>query len=218
MASVIYLRVSTDEQSNSGHGIQAQIDTCRAVFPEADTFSDEGISGAAGLDKRPGLLEAIAVLGKGDTLLVAKRDRLARDPLVMAMVESAVKRKGARIQSAAGEGTEGDDPASVMMRRMIDAFSEYERLVIGARTKAALQSKRKRSERVGSVPYGYRLDQDGVHLIKDQKEQEAIRLVHLLRSGGMTLRAIAGELESRGYQSRGKSWHPTTVQRILEAA
>jgi DNA invertase Pin-like site-specific DNA recombinase len=218
MTSAIYTRVSTDEQADSGHGIRAQMDACLAVLPGADTFTDAGVSGAAGLDKRPGLLAAIATLRKGDTLLVAKRDRLARDPLVMAMIESAVKRKGARIQSAAGEGTDGDDPGSVMMRRMIDAFAEYERLVIGARTKAALQSKRTRSERVGSIPYGYRLHQDGIHLVEDQTEQEVIRLVQILRDGGMTLRAIAAELETRGYQARGKRWHPTTVQRILEAA
>jgi DNA invertase Pin-like site-specific DNA recombinase len=218
MASAIYTRVSTDEQADSGHGIKAQMDACLAVLPGADTFTDAGVSGAAGLDKRPGLLAAIATLRKGDVLLVAKRDRLARDPLVMAMIESAVKRKGARIQSAAGEGTEGDDPASVMMRRMIDAFAEYERLVIGARTKAALQAKRKRSERVGSIPYGYRLDTDGIHLMEDQAEQEAIRKIQILRDGGMSLRAIVAELDARGYQARGNRWHVSTIVRILEAA
>jgi DNA invertase Pin-like site-specific DNA recombinase len=59
-------------------------------------------------------------------LLVAKRDRIGRlDPLPMAMIESAVRRKRARIVSAAGEGTENDDPSSILMRRMIDAFAEY---------------------------------------------------------------------------------------------
>lgn len=218
MTDVIYIRVSTDEQGMSGHGLHAQRDACDAILSDAEVHADEGVSGAASLDKRPGLLAAIAALGKGDTLLVAKRDRLARDPLVMAMIESAVKRKGARIRSAAGEGTDGDDPASVMMRRMIDAFSEYERLVIGARTKAALAGKKRRQERVGSIPYGWKLDADGVHLVEHEREQEAIRLVRMLRDGGLSLRAIAAELREQGHQSRGKAWHAQTVQRILEAA
>jgi DNA invertase Pin-like site-specific DNA recombinase len=218
MSDVIYLRVSTEEQGLSGHGLHAQRDACAAILAHADVFVDEGVSGAASLDKRPGLLAAIAALGKGDTLLVAKRDRLARDPLVMAMIESAVQRKGARIRSAAGEGTDGDDPASIMMRRMVDAFGEYERLVIGARTKAALVGKKRRGERVGQIPFGYRLDSDGVHLVRDEREQEAIRLVRMLRDGGMSLRAIAAELGEQGHQSRGAAWHATTVARILEAA
>jgi site-specific DNA recombinase len=150
--------------------------------------------------------------------MVAKRDRLGRDPLVVAMIESAVQRKGARIQSAAGEGTDSDSPADVLMRRMIDAFAEYERLIIGARTKAALQSKKTRGERVGSIPYGYRLAADGVHLDEDPTEQEVLRLVRLLRDGGATYRAIAQELASRGYSSRtGSKWHPQTIKNIAEA-
>lgn len=107
-------------------------------------------------------------------LLVAKRDRLGRDPLVVAMIESAVQRKGARIVSAAGEGTDSDSPSDVLMRRMVDAFAEYERLVIGARTKAALQAKKIRGERVGSIPYGYQLDGDGKTLRTDVDEQAVL--------------------------------------------
>ena len=111
----------------------------------------------AGLERSSGLADDIATLGKGDVLLVAKRDRIGRlDPMAMAMIEAAVRRRGARIVSAAGEGTESDDPSSILMRRMIDAFAEYERLIIGARTKAGLGAKRRRGEKVtgGAIPYG----------------------------------------------------------------
>ena len=154
MATIAYLRVSTDQQTQSGAGLDAQHDACLRVAGElAGVYRDEGVSGKTGLDKRPALLEAIAELGKGDVLIVAKRDRLGRDPLVVAMIESAVQRKGARIVSAAGEGTDSDSPTDVLMRRMVDAFAEYERLIIGARTKAALQAKKQRGERTGSIPY-----------------------------------------------------------------
>ena len=66
-------------------------------------------------EKRPVLLDAIAALGPGDILMVAKRDRLSRgDPFVTAMIEAAVQRAGARILSAAGEGTESDEPSSIL--------------------------------------------------------------------------------------------------------
>ena len=116
-------------------------------------FTDAGVTGSVGLEDRPAMLEAIAVLGKGGVLLVAKRDRIGRlEPMAMAMIERAVQRKGARIASAAGKGTENDDPGFILMRCMVDAFAEYERLVIKARTKAALGSKRKRGEKTGDDP------------------------------------------------------------------
>lgn len=219
MASFAYLRVSTEQQQQSGAGLDAQEDACRRVAGDlAGVYRDEGVSGKSGLDKRPALLTLIAELDKGDVLVVAKRDRLGRDPLVVAMIEAAVRRKGARIVSAAGEGTDSDSPTDVLMRRIVDAFAEYERLVIGARTKAALQAKRMRGERTGSIPYGYRLDQDGKRLLPDAGEQEILGQVRQLQAEGLSLRAIAARLEALGYRSRGAGWHPQTIKNILAAA
>ena len=220
MATIAYLRVSTDKQADSGAGLDAQFDAClKSAGSLAGTFRDEGVSGTASLDKRPALLAAIGALKKGDVLIVAKRDRLGRDPMVVAMIESAVTRKGARIVSAAGEGTDSDNPSDILMRRMIDAFAEYERLIIKARTKSALKAKKQRKERTGSIPYGYHLAADGVHLEQDEKEQEALRIVSLLRAEGLSLRAIADQLAARGFVSRrGSKMHPQTVSNMLKAA
>lgn len=223
MPNYAYLRVSTQDQAESGAGLAAQLDACRRFARSQDAeltavFEDKGVSGAKGLESRPGLLDAIATLNKGDVLVVAKRDRLGRDPIKVAMIESAVARKGARIVSAAGEGTDGDDPASVLMRRMIDAFAEYERLLIGARTKAALGAKKARGERTGAVPYGYRLASDGVHLDPIAKEQKVIAEARRLHKAGQSLRAIARELDRRGVVSRsGKTFLAEQVKRLLAA-
>ena len=148
-------------------------------------FSDESVSGAAGLDKRPRLLDAIAELGQGDVLLVAKRDRIARDPIVCAMIEAVVSRKGARIVSAAGEGTEGDNPTDVLMRRIVDAFAEYERLLIAARTRAAMQAKARRGERCGTIRFGFDLGADGTKLVANDAEQRAVGIIREMRTPGI---------------------------------
>ena len=57
------------------------------------------------------------------------------------------------------------------MRRMVDAFAEYERNIIKARTKSAMQTKKKSNERVGHIPFGFRLANDEVHLEEDEGEQ-----------------------------------------------
>src|SRR5580692_2730999 len=106
---VIYLRVSTDEQAENKNGLNAQEDAARAYaarmgWEVVGVFTDAGVSGSVGLEDRPAMLEAIATLSKGGAFLVAKRDRIGRlEPMAMAMIEAAVRRKGARIISAAGE-------------------------------------------------------------------------------------------------------------------
>jgi DNA invertase Pin-like site-specific DNA recombinase len=216
MATYAYLRVSTDQQADSGAGLDAQLDACtKAAGTLAGVYRDESISGAAGLEKRPALLEAIATLKREDVLMVAKRDRLGRDPLVVAMIESAVTRKGARIQSAAGEGTEGNAPGDILMRRMVDAFAEYERLIIGARTKSALQAKRVRGERVGHIPFGKRLAADAVHLEDEPTEQATIRQIATLKASGLSLRRIAHDLNRQGSLKRdGSPWNHVNLHTL----
>ncbi len=217
---VAYLRVSTDDQLL---GPEAQLSTMRtwggANNAELiDIFQDHGVSGGADLDKRPGLLDALDSLKKHNAgiLLVAKRDRLARDVVIAATIERVARRKGAKVVSADGTGN-GDTPADEFMRTVIDGAAQYERALIKARTRAALQVKRSRGQKTGgAVPFGYRLAEDGIHLSENDREQEIIDLVRQLRDRGQTIRAIAEHLNQEDYPSRGRKWYPTSVARILE--
>ena len=215
-----YIRVSTDEQTLGPEAQHAALTQwCAAHGAElAAVHADQGISGAAALDKRPGLLAALAALkthGAG-VLLVAKRDRLARDPIVSAMVEAAAARAGATVRAADGAG-DGDGPADVLMRRIVDAFAEYERLLIKARTRAALAVKKRRNERVGEPCYGWKLAADGVHLEPDPTEQTIVARVQQDRAAGLTLRAIAERLAAAGLAPRrGGRWHPQTLANVAK--
>ena len=227
--AAVYLRVSTDEQAESGAGLRGQSDACRGLATRSGwevvgPFADEGISGAAPLDQRPALMDAMAELGKGDVLLVAKRDRLGRDPIVVAMIESAVERAGARVVSAAGEGTEGNDPSNVLMRRMVDAFAEYERLIIKARTRSALRAKQHRGERTGRVPFGFDLVDDGrrsksglaVALVPNPAETAIVLEIRALADAGIPPGRIASDLQSRAVPTKtGAPWSNMAVRRIL---
>lgn len=219
--AVAYLRVSTDDQALGPEAQRASIEAwaaARGVVVVA-WCCDQGVSGAAPIDKRPALLDALAALrehGAG-VLVVAKRDRLARDSMIAAMVERMAAAAGADVLSAAGEG-EGDGPEALLMRRLIDAFAEYERALIAARTRAALAVKAGRRELVGAPRLGERVAADGVHVERDGAEAEALALIEALRRQGMTIRGIADELTARGVPARGGRWHPTTVARVLRRA
>jgi len=163
--------------------------------------------GALDLESRPNLFALVQGLKRGDVLIVAKRDRLGRDLVGVAMIERQIIRKGARIVSAAGEGTEGTDAGAMMQRQILDVFAEYERRLIGQRTKAALQAKRSRGERAGNLPFGYQLAADGQKLEPCEAEQAALAILEELRAAGYSLRQIAAELNRRGFTTRrGSPW------------
>lgn len=172
---------------------------------------------------RPGLLAAIDAAGesKAGLLVVAKRDRLARDVMLAAMTEQLLARQGAQVVSAAGEGTEGgsDEPAAQLMRTLVDAFAQYERALIRSRTKAAPSVKKARGQRVGGVPYGMQLAADGAALEANAAEQAVIGQIRAWRAAGLSLRGIVAACERSGIVARsGKPLVQTQVVRILKAA
>src|ERR1700732_602961 len=104
-----YCRVSTDKQADSGLGLEAQRASVTAAAQRlglslGSVFVDPGPSGSLALAVRPVLMEAVSALKRGDVLLIAKRDRLGRDVIEVAMIERLITKRGARIISAAGEG------------------------------------------------------------------------------------------------------------------
>jgi len=229
VAATVYLRVSTDRQAESGLGLEAQLAQCEAAAGRlglelSGVFTDAGVSGAKGMDRdgigldldaRPALLDAIDCLGAGDVLLVAKRDRLGRDAIFCALIERLVARRGASILSAGGEAS-GDSPSDMLMRRIIDAFSEYERLLIGARTRAAMRRLKASGKYTGGrAPFG-RAVVDG-ELVDNDIEIETARLAEQLRASGLSLRAVGRELERRGLTPRNNDrWDATQIRRMTK--
>ena len=148
---------------------------------------------------------------------MARRDRLARDTLIAALVEQHAQQLGAAIRAVDGNGNT-DTPEGLLLRRIVDAFAEYERLTIQARTKAALAVKRSRRERISrEPPYGWRLSTDGQHIEPEPREQATVALARRLRRSGMSLRRIGYRLAQRGYTPRtAKCWHPQTITSITK--
>lgn len=226
MKILAYLRVSTDQQAESGAGLAAQLDACNKWAADnkriiSKIYTDDGISGSAPLDQRPALMELINDLKKGDIILVAKRDRLARGKVMGFLDWMIVEKNKARILSCVGEGTDGekDDPMSYMLQGMTDLFAGFERLLIKSRTKAALRAKKARGERVGHIPFGYQLAQDGKQLVVNESEQDILRQMRELQSEGLSIRKIATELNQRKAFNRGNSqWNNASVHRMLKAA
>lgn len=220
LVAVIYVRVSTEAQELGPEAQKTAIEAwaAREGVTIAAVHVDQGVSGGAAIDKRPALLDALASLethGAG-LLVVSRRDRLSRDTMNAILLEGLAAKAGAKIVSAAGEGTDADqnDPAAFLMRRIVDLFAEYERLVIKARTRAAMRVKKARGESTGETPYGFRAEAG--RLVEDAGEQQVIGAVRELRAAGLSVRAIAAELTARGLVARtGKPLGKTQVHNLI---
>ena len=99
------------------------------------------------------------------------------------------------------------------------AVSQWEREAIGERTRDAMSHKRANGERVGTIPFGFRLAEDGSRLEENQAEQDILARIRQLKAAGHTLREIAEELNRQGYTTRrGTAWRHQYVAAALQAA
>ena len=193
--AVAYVRVSTDEQALGPDAQREAIERWAKAngVRIIATFEDLGVSGGAAIEDRPGLLGAVDALveHRAGLLVAAKRDRLARDVMIAAMIERLAQRNGARVASADGTGN-GDGPEAMLMRSIIDAFGAYERALIRSRTKSALAVKRARGERTSRfAPFGFTFGPDGRSLVPVAAEQTIVARVRGMHEAGTSLSAIA---------------------------
>ncbi len=218
LVAVAYIRVSKEDQRLSPEAQRASIEAwaAREGITVAAFHVDQGVCSVDAIDERPALLAALASLrehGAG-VLVVAKRDRIARDVVLTAGVERAAASAGAVVVSAAGEGN-GSTPADAFMRTVIDGAAAYERALIRARTKAALGAKRARGEKTGGdAPYGFAAV-DG-RLVALESEQAVIARARELSAEGRSLRAVASALAAEGHTSRtGRPFAAQQVARMI---
>ena len=214
---IFYGRCSKDEakQKNS---IDTQKMMVEQKYGECDEYyTDIGISGAKGLDKRLGLAEALESLGKGDELIVAKLDRLARDSYLSAYLQFQVEKRGAKIVSASEETLNGNDATSKLLKTIIQAFSEFERQQIRSRIKSTMALKVSRNERVSRFPkYGTTFSNDGKRVVEDAEQQKVLELVKTLKDEGMGITKVKEELEKRKIKTAHGNdvWHYQSTRNI----
>jgi DNA invertase Pin-like site-specific DNA recombinase len=134
-----YARVSTGEQT-----LDAQKDALRAAGC-AEIFSDVA-SGAT--IARTGLEAVLAALRPGDTLVVARLDRLGRSmPHLVATVHELAAR-GVGFKSLA-ESIDTTSAAGRLVLHIFASLADFERELIRERTREALAAKKRRGEHVG---------------------------------------------------------------------
>jgi putative DNA-invertase from lambdoid prophage Rac len=200
-----YCRVSTLKQADEGESLDVQRRQIEGYahmhgLTLAEVLVEGGVSGSVPVEERPVGGALFARLQKGDIVIAAKLDRLFRSALDALKVVESLKGRGVRLHLLDLGGDIAGNGISKLFLTIAAAFAEAERDRIRERIGQVKADQRARGRYLGgSVPFGYRLGDDG-RLVPYDPEQEAIREMIALRVQGRSLRAIAAEMQAKGFQ------------------
>jgi site-specific DNA recombinase len=211
-----YLRVSTDEQAESGLGLDAQTTRVQAMavvqgWIEPALYVDAGVTGKIDIGDRPAGARLLADIEAGliDAVIVSSLDRIGRKAIFILNFIDTTKDSVQLVSCK-----EKIDTATATGRFMVTilaGLAELERDTISDRTKAALEARgRSVGIKAGIPPYGY--SYQGKDVLVCDKQAAIVRAVFTLRQAGLTYRAIADRVQS----DQGVPIAFKTVQLILD--
>ncbi|MEZ5378244.1 MAG: recombinase family protein [Acidimicrobiales bacterium] len=204
--AIIYTRVSTGKQADSGLSLTDQEQTITpAVEARGWTVvhhaTDEGIS-VRSLRKRPGLTEALDMLvaGKADVLVSSHLTRLARSVVDLGGIMGRAERHGWDL-IVLDVGVHTGTAAGRMMLNAMGSFSQFESEIIGQRAAMTHRQRWAKGQWSGQAPE-----------LADSVRHRVARL----RADGMTLQAIADQLTVEEVPTaRGGRWYPSTIRAVV---
>jgi DNA invertase Pin-like site-specific DNA recombinase len=152
------------------------------------------------------LTEALATVesGRASALVVAKLDRLSRSLVDFSALMERARRKGWALV-ALDLGVDTTTPAGEMLANVLASFAQYERRIIGQRTKDALAEKRRQGVRLGRPRV---------------VDEEVVARILAAHGAGQAPASIADNLNSEGVPTAhgGRRWYDSTVRCVLRYA
>ncbi|GGB61289.1 integrase [Lentibacillus populi] len=220
MRVAIYVRVSTEEQSQEGYSIAAQKERCsRFVESQEDweitkIYADPGYS-AKNLN-RPAikqLLEDIE-LHAFDVVVVYRLDRLVRSVLDLHQLLKLFEKNNVKFKSV----TEVFDTTTAMGKffiTMVGAMAEWERNNLGERVSFGMeQMTREGKWKGGKAGYGH--DYIDGRMVINEREADILRTMYDWYLSGMSDRKIAIRLNDMGILTKsGREWNEPKVRYAL---
>jgi len=216
--AAIYIRVSTEEQAKHGFSLDAQEESLKNYasalgYEIFKIYRDEGKS-AKDL-KRPEMLQLLeyAEKRKFQSIFIYKLDRFSRSLKDLILTMDKLKEWGIDFVSLQDK-IETTSASGKLMFHIISAFAEFERNIIGDRTKFGMERKAKQGGFITKAPKGYNLVNKEL-IIKDQEAEQVkkifeeflnsdISLTRLAKKHSMTTSGIKKLLKNTTYLGKVK--------------
>ncbi|MCU0984239.1 MAG: recombinase family protein [Acetobacteraceae bacterium] len=204
MRLIGYARVSTGGQDLAAQREALRAAGCVEVIEE---------TGSGGDRSRPALASLLGRLRRGDTLVVARIDRLARSLAHLLEVIGRLEARGVGFRSL-GDPIDTAGPSGTLVLQILGAVAEFERALIRERTLAGLAAARARG-RVGGNP---RLKaRDPAALARLQASRRAATLARALPEAELWIghvRRLRPAMPWRGVEDRVNAALPAGTPRF----
>lgn len=212
--AVAYIRVSSQEQADSGLSLQAQRRAVEAYaelrgFTLVEVLEDAGVSAGLPLGSRPAGARITKLVNEGVRHVIClKLDRLFRDAVDCLERTRCWDKKGValHIVDMGGQSVQTNTAMGRFVLTVMAGAAEMEKNLISERTILALNQKRERGERIsGEAPFGFRFE--GATVVRNPGEQEVMFTVQRLRKRKKSFQSICDYLERKGFLNRnGRPW------------
>jgi DNA invertase Pin-like site-specific DNA recombinase len=176
--AVLYLRVSTIEQTTANQERELQAIAERMGWEVVHIYKDHGISGAKGRDKRPQFdaLCKAAARREFDLVMAWSVDRLGRSlqDLVGFLSELHALRIDLFLHQ---QGLDTTTPAGKALFQMMGVFAEFERAIIQERVRAGLRRAKSEGKRLGRPPISPELEERVRKALNQPGRTEGVRKI-----------------------------------------
>jgi site-specific DNA recombinase len=217
----LYVRVSTEEQAAHGFSIAGQIERLEAYalsqrWQVLPPYVDDGYSGKD--LNRPAMqrLLADAKQKKFDLLLVFKIDRISRNVGDLIKLGEHLNSIGVGLRSAT-EPFDTTNSSGKLLFNMLGSFAQFERELIGERTRLGLRRRKREGKWNGIAPFGYRTKEDGTLELDPREAPFARRVFQLFLENNWGTTQIARHMRLEDHvtrRNRGR-WVTQTVWKML---
>ncbi|WP_151448129.1 recombinase family protein [Lacisediminimonas profundi] len=145
MATFGYGRVSTKEQTTANQRLEIE----QAGYQVDYWFADEGVSGKMQASARPQFAKLLQQVRDGETLVVAKLDRLGRDAIDVGGTIKTLAARNIKVVVLQLGNLDLTSAAGKLMLTMLSAVAEMERDLLVERTQAGLARAKAEGKRLG---------------------------------------------------------------------
>jgi DNA invertase Pin-like site-specific DNA recombinase len=193
-----YARASTDKQVASPETQKQIISEYAGRLGKTvdDFYVDPASSGKKRLCAREAGFRLMIDLRPGDTVIVARLDRLSRSLIDFAEILDAWTKKKVCLHLCdfPGGGFDPDNPMSEMMIGILIVFANYERRLISQRTREGLQARKQRGEKYTRwPPYGWKW------VTRKDSQRECYQTFKVADEYEVAIMKKAVEMEAAGY-------------------
>lgn len=222
-SAVIYARVSTSRQADSGLPVESQIEQCEAKAKSIGAvvfkvFRDEGISGRT--SKRPGFLSAMDYCEENriDYFICWSSSRFARNHIDAALNKRALDRYGTKLVFVSQDFGESEE--SWMIESIVAIMDEqYSRAIAKDTRRSMAKNAADGFWNGGRAPFGYAPVQIGKRKKLAPVADEALVVKTIFRWAidGLGQKCIAVRLNESGIGRRGRKWDKASVGSVLRS-